>query len=292
VSDFPFPYGSAHLPSIAQVKLKRRVRKFEHSPFAAQSSNKFFEAKNQQDGYLHLRWPGLFEFRIDSAGKRVDALQTGKSSLDSFHFYLLGPVLSFALLRQGIEQLHATVVVHHGRAFALLGDCGRGKSTLAAALIQRGCKLLVDDMLVLRQTEDGVWAFPGPPRLKLLPDSIEHVGLKRNRPANMNPLVQKKVLPMRARSFGQPVRLERFYALEAPVAATTAISLVSCSPQQGCMELVAAAYNLDEGRGRMASQLQWAAKIAKQVPVTRLQYPRKYSNLDAVTDRLLKDFGS
>lgn len=145
-------------------------------------------------------------------------------------------------------------------------------------------------MLVLRQSSDGVWAFPGPPRLKLLPDSIAEVGLKKKKPANMNPMVEKKVLPMRDRSVARPVRLERFYALDAPAKRVKGISLVPCTPQEGCIELVSAAYNLDADRARMARQLQWAAEIARQVPVTRLQYPRDFELLKGLTRQVLEDF--
>jgi hypothetical protein len=288
-SDFTFPYAASKRPGIAEIRLREWNDAF-HSPLPFPSSTAFVQHSHEADGTIHLRWPGLFEFVIDAKGAEIRARQIGRSSLESFHTYLLGQVVSFALLKQGIEQLHATVVTFNGRALALTGDCGRGKSTLAAALLKRGGKLLVDDMLVLKQDGRKLLAMPGPPRLKLLPDSAKRVGMKTSHALRMNPLVEKKIFAV-GNAQPDPVPLDRMYVLTAQNARRKRTTIRACSPAEACAQVIAAAYNLDmQLSGRAASQFRWAASIANAVEVSLLSYQRDLSRLDEVADRVMKSF--
>src|SRR5207342_1318269 len=94
------------------------------------------------DGHRYLRWKDLFEFIISPNGRRISYRRLNHATDDSLAVYLLGQVLSFSLVARGAEPLHGTVVGVEGQAIALLGDCGRGKSTLGAAMLSRGCRLL------------------------------------------------------------------------------------------------------------------------------------------------------
>src|SRR5262249_11444420 len=85
----------------------------------------------------------------------------------SFEAYLVNFALSGALLQQGEEPLHATVVDFGDRAIGLLGNSGAGKSTLAAFLIAQGGTLVTDDILRVTFASEVILAQPGPNRLKL-----------------------------------------------------------------------------------------------------------------------------
>jgi hypothetical protein len=103
-----------------------------------------------------------FEFLVSPDARRIEYRTLGRVSSESLATYLLGQVLSFALLSRGYEPLHATAVVIDGQAIAFLGDCGHGKSTLGAGLIARGFGLLTDDCRA-RAAERRGWRC-GPPR--------------------------------------------------------------------------------------------------------------------------------
>jgi len=91
---------------------------------------------------------------------------------------LMPAALSFLLhQRKTIMPLRASVVSVDGEAVALLGNPGLGKSTLAAALIQRGARLLSEDLAVVRPGAQGLEALPGPQRLSIWPDSLKHLGI-------------------------------------------------------------------------------------------------------------------
>src|SRR5207249_809831 len=96
---------------------------------------RWFEDRMLSDRRRYLRWRGLFEFLVAADGRRIVARPLpGLARMPrAFETYLLGQVLSFALIARGLEPLHATAVVVGGGAVGFLGDCGRGKSTLGAA---------------------------------------------------------------------------------------------------------------------------------------------------------------
>jgi hypothetical protein len=127
------------------------------------------------DGSIYLRWPDLAEFLVSPDGREITCCPGAGVPASSWQTYLLGQVLSFALVKGGIEPLHATVVVVNGSAVGFLGSSGQGKSTLAAAFLQTGHRLLTDDLLVLRERQGVFWAYSGPNRLKLFPDQARHL---------------------------------------------------------------------------------------------------------------------
>lgn len=62
--------------------------------------------------------------------------------------------------------IHAAVVERHGRAFIFPGSPGSGKSTLCAALVSSGWRLLSDEMALLSLANGLVTPFPRPISLK------------------------------------------------------------------------------------------------------------------------------
>jgi hypothetical protein len=69
--------------------------------------------------------------------------------------------------------LHASVVVAAGRAVALTGPAGAGKSTTAAAYALRGGRVIADDIGVLQEAGDLWMVQPTISGLRLWDDSVE-----------------------------------------------------------------------------------------------------------------------
>src|SRR5207244_7843154 len=160
----PAPVGAG--PCLGEVALAVGEHALVDSPTAGAAGDDWFAYRRLGDGAEYVRWRGLFEFLVAADGGRIVCHPLAGATDDVLHTYLLGQVLSFALLKQGIEPLHATVVVVGGGAVGFLGDCGYGKSTTAAAFLQAGHRLLTDDQLVVSASGTGVLAHPGPSRIK------------------------------------------------------------------------------------------------------------------------------
>jgi hypothetical protein len=217
---------------------------------------------------------------------------------ESFHVYLLGQVLSFSLVAMGAEALHGTVVTVDGAAVALLGNCGRGKSTLAAALLARGFPILTDDLIVPDQQDDGWSVHPGIPRLKLFPSMARRVLGRDAGGTPMHDSTSKLVLPLGAsETTRSPVPLKALYVLSDPkeskVRTTSVVHIEHLSGRAAFLEVIKAAFNLIVlDRPRLANQFAFATRLTASVPVRRLHYPRRVSILPSVCDALLSDLAA
>jgi HPr kinase/phosphorylase len=98
--------------------------------------------------------------------------------------FLVGRILPIAAVLQGLEGFHASAVACDGRALALLGPSGGGKSSIALRLLLRGATFITDDVLVLEPGADGFSAHAGPgtigvrapEELALGPEALERAG--------------------------------------------------------------------------------------------------------------------
>ena len=74
---------------------------------------------------------------------------------------------SVLLAARGAEALHGCVVERAGKAIAIQGTSGTGKTSAGLALLERGYRLVTDDLIVF---DDGGNVVPGPPFFRLTPD--------------------------------------------------------------------------------------------------------------------------
>lgn len=92
-------------------------------------------------------------------------------------FKPLPQVQAFAMFEWGLNWviannahqflvIHAAVVERHGRAFIFPGSPGSGKSTLCGALVNRGWRLLSDEMALVSLANGLITPFPRPVSLK------------------------------------------------------------------------------------------------------------------------------
>ncbi len=255
----------------------------------------WFQHLRLPDGSDYLRWSRLFEFLVSADGRRIACRELDNASPESFQTYLLGQVLSFALLKQGIEPLHATTVVIDGQAVAFLGDCGYGKSSLGAAFLQAGYALLTDDLLSLKQEEDQFVAYPGLPRIKLFPDIARSLLGERVNGTPMNSETSKMVIPLDQngnRYRRKPLPLRAIYVLTPPPRSLRVprISIRSLSPRRAFVEVLKGTFNaIVVEPARLERQFDLATRLATRVPVRSLSYPRNLRRISQVRDSILQD---
>ena len=246
------------------------------------------------DGSTYARWDTIGEFVVAADGSRITCRRLEESSLESFQVYMLGQALSFALVRQGFEPLHATVVVVDDQAIAFLGDNAFGKSSLAACFLEAGHRLLTDDLLILRESRNRVIAYPGPPRIKLFPKVARRfLGLTAASRVQMNADTNKLILPIdEHRRCTRPNGLDAIYALAAPRDAcrSPGVSIETLPPREAFMELVKGTFNRRlVSQQRLERQFDFAARLTNLIAVKRLAYPRAIDRLHDVREAVLAD---
>ncbi len=252
-----------------------------------------FTSCELSDGSDFLHWSGLFEFHVSPAGDRITGHPLEGASPESFQTYLLGHVLSQALLKRQIEQLHATVVVVDDQAIGFLGESGSGKSTLSAAFLNAGHRLLTDDMLVLDKTGEGFSGHPGIPRIKLDPGIARKILGGDITGVPMNPDTGKEVILLdadRSVASGEPVPLRALYILASPgdYSVDEGVTIRPLSPSQACVELIRNTFNtFVDTPGRLRNQFLFSTAVAESVPVKMLSCPRGLDYLPEVVESVI-----
>lgn len=99
-------------------------------------------------GCFLLRVPGVARFLL-SRGCAIAYQAEPAAEPGDVAAFLLGTAFGILLHQRGLVVLHASGVDVGGRAALFLGASGAGKSTLAAALAQRGHRLVTDDFCVI-----------------------------------------------------------------------------------------------------------------------------------------------
>lgn len=295
-SAWPFPDPGSRLPTpeLGTMELVEATAPLLSDPSieAALPAEPWFQSVRLPDGAYYLRWPQLFEFLVSPDGRVVRCRRFGEASWESFHTYLLGQVLSFALLQQGLEPLHCTAVVVEGAAVGFIGHCGYGKSSLAAAFLQAGHALLTDDLLVVKEQTQGYLAYPGFPRLKLFPEIARAVLGDRISGARMNPYTPKLIIPLSREQYSaQAAPLQAIYVLRPPEVRGRGrrITIRAMNPRRAFLALTANTFNTTvRTPERLRRQFGFAIKLAASIPFKSLSYPRDLDCLPEVVAAIRK----
>ena len=111
-----------------------------------------------------LRWPGAprrVRFRVDGRSPHED-----RPAAHALAVLEWGLNLVVALRFHGFLMLHAAVLERDGGALVMPALPGHGKTTLCAALVHRGWRLLSDEFGIVRTGTTDFVPFPRPMPLK------------------------------------------------------------------------------------------------------------------------------
>jgi hypothetical protein len=131
-------------------------------------------------GILGSRYFGFFysdgaRFAVRLDGREIWADGPENYAVEDLATYLVGPVMGFVLRLFGTLPLHGCGVAVEGKAIALVGPQGAGKSTTAAAFAKLGFGILSEDVVALVEDGDCFVVQPGYPRVNLWPESAEKI---------------------------------------------------------------------------------------------------------------------
>ena len=248
------------------------------------------------DGWSYIRYDEMFEFQISPSGDQIFFRLLAESSLESFQTYALGRVLSYALVKMGYEPLHASTIVVGGFAVAFLGASTFGKSSLAACFVASGYPLLTDDVLRVEERGNRYVAFPGPPKLKLLPRVAclylkgAAMGVPINNKDHYSPKMVFHLSP--EQRFAAPAPLAAVYVVTSPrkVFRKQRIAISPLPMVDQLVSVLSFTHNHKlTGPARLTRQLDAAQSLIEKTTVRSLSYPRILSSLPNVVTAVLAD---
>lgn len=242
------------------------------------------------DGSVWFDVPGIARFQIDG-GREVRVQPYPDADERSIVLFLLGSALGAVLHQRGFLVLHANAVLVDGGAVLLAGHSGAGKSTTAAALLERGYEVLADDVTAL--DEAGGFAA-GVPRLKLWKDALGKLDMTLEGLEQLRPQIDKYQLPLPSRRAPKKGSL--------PVKAIYILSSANeLEPDkfelkriEGTTKFIALQNqtyrpHFMTGLGLKPRHLKLCAALAARTPIARITRPTTRFNATALARRILED---
>jgi hypothetical protein len=192
--------------------------------------------------------------------------------------------LSVILHQRGALALHASAVATPGGAVLFCGERGAGKSTLAAALHQRGWSLVCDDKAALYPAEkERIQVIPSFPELRLWQDALEHLQMEKGN-AEKNPGFNKFNLGLQEGFHASPLPLYAIYHLQPAETAEVEIKTLNGMEKFQVVRQNTYINQFLRGLGLLPNHFTLASLVAAQIPVYRVRRPARLNRLDALAD--------
>ncbi len=246
------------------------------SPYNDEVGKPILQAWNLFKGeYLRLLYADGTEFILDRRGTELWVTWPSSQTLEDMATYLLGPVLGLVLRLRGVTCLHASAVVVDGKAVALVGASGAGKSTTAAAFAKAGYMVLADDIVALDERSGAFWVRPAYPRIRLWDSSVEALyGSKEALPL-LTPTWDKRYLDLlngSQRFQSEPLPLAAVYLLDERSAESNAPFIEALPDNQKVITLVANTYaNYLLDKSMRAAEFASLGRLCQQIPFRKVR---------------------
>ena len=208
---------------------------------------------------------------------------------------LLGTAMPLWLERKGIVAFHCAAVETRGKAFALLADSGEGKSTMAAYLLTKNCRLLADDVTAVEVKSGIPIVRPAFPQMKLWPGSVKHLKKRGKAYPRVIKGFPKRLVTVGGGDVGdfcsRPTPLKAIYLLKQGNARKK-IRIEEKSQSKCLVELLCYSFvgKLLEVTRQRPERLMRLGAVARCVPLKELTYPSGFGRIHEVCDRVLDDF--
>ena len=240
------------------------------------------------------------QFVVDDAGREIWSDWPEPLTLEDASTYLLGPVMGFVLLLRGLVCLHASAIVVDGKAIALVGPAGAGKSTTAAAFAARGFNVLAEDVVTLDDRGDSFLVRPAYPCIRLWPASAATLYGSSSALPPLTPNWDKRYLDL---TRGSVLKSTRFESTPRQLAALYLLGERCDEPEaplvepvdraNGLMSLVANTYATKLMDKHMrAREFELLSRVLSRVPLRRVTPHSDPARIGKLCETILSDFNT
>ncbi len=204
---------------------------------------------------------------------------------------LLGSILTYWLERLGIPALHCAAVEVEDRAVGFLSSNHGGKTSLAAAMVARGHRLITDDILPLEERDGRFQGRPSYPQMRMWPAEAARFVDDWENLEVVHPELSKRRVPVAEADFCPESReLAALFVprRRGPDDLGGGVEIVPIAPAQALMQLVRHSFwpQLVETLGWQPRRMALFARIVEKVTICDLLYPPGFGVLPEVCDAI------
>lgn len=243
----------------------------------------WYRAYEHGDDYL-LRFPKLADFVVSADLRQVQTRPESETDEEAISLLLVGTTVAFVLALRGHCVLHAGAVAIDGRAVALAGLAGTGKSTCTALLCAQGAALVADDVLRV-ELGDVPTAIRGASSIRLRPRAASLIELFAETPPSRHTYDQRlAIYPPR----GELTLPLAAVVLPRPNREIDQVQLVQIAGAEALTSLISSArFTGWSNHDRQRRQFEQLANLARSIPVYRAQVPWREPMSASVGEELL-----
>ena len=234
---------------------------------------------------------GAMRFRVID-GKEIVVDPVAGADLDYVRAIVSGELMSALLRQRGLITLHASCVARGGEAIGFIGCSGWGKSTLSMHYVEKGYRLICDDVLAIEFTPDGPVAVPGYPQVKLRSDSGARYADDFGELPLAHSVTDKRLVTCADHFQTTPVPLRGLYLLEPR--GREANQVVPLDPQAAFVEVLrhTRATKLIKSAEFTRAHMRQVAGLLNVVPLKLLQRHTSLDLLSEVYETVERDRGT
>jgi hypothetical protein len=242
--------------------------------------------------------PGQFLLALDRVAKylvedgtRITIEPAPGVTDDEVRLFLMGAVWSALLLQRGLLPLHGSAIRVKDGAVVFAGPSGNGKSTLTAALMERGYPLIADELCALAVKENSPPVLlPGFPQILLWADSLRKLEKDMRHLAPVRPGLGKYVVPLENDTVGAPLPVERLYVMA--VGNKPSFRIKPLQGRNRIHAVIECTYRVKHvaGHGLSTSHFKQCCDTARHIDVKRLERPLIPFDLERLVNHITGDF--
>ena len=240
-----------------------------------------FHARLHRDGRRYLMWiHDTGWYSIDPDQGRITIPPTDRTVLREERLWSIPTLLCVG--ERGDVGLHGAAVEIGGRAVVIAAPGRCGKTTLAAAFLQRGYRVLAEDIACCRPGDPPL-LFPGPAVLRVRRDAYENLGFDGIPVVADEPHRVHLAIDPDVRGSGDPLPLTDILFLRA---GSDGYAVERIPYERALPDLMTLAFAMPTDADR-ARSFKAVAPLAASVRLWNFVRPMEYQLIDEVIDRIV-----
>lgn len=255
-------------------------------------------AEPVQQGALYQAGENQFLLNLDNIarflvqnGDEIIIDRAPNATDDEVRLFLLGSCLGALLHQRGILALHSGAIQTERGAVLFTGQSGAGKSTLLSAFLQRGYKMLADDIAgIAPNGQNTPVVLPGYPQAKLWGDAAEKLAHQTDELRRVRPQLEKFALPTVDQFAAKPIPLYAVYVLIPHNQPDLRLEPVVNTDKFNVFVHHTYRRHFLEGLGLRPAHFQLAAAAAQKAVARQVHRPQHPFLLDELADLIEADF--
>jgi hypothetical protein len=234
-------------------------------------------------GRFLLRVDGIAQYYVEN-GELVVIEPHPAAQPEAIRVFLLHTVLAALLHQRDYLALHGAVAIVDGKAVALVGYSGVGKTAIALTLSDRGYAILSDEIGAIKLQDGKPVAVPGIPQLNVWHDTLKKADKDVHSYQPIRQGIEKYAFPVRGEFGREPVALGNIVLLKQHNLATN--EWKSLKGAAGFEQMMRNAYFV-ETIANQAQHFKIGAAIMQNSHLSRVTFNDRPYQIDKVTDFIL-----